>query len=197
MKTTIKRKLSLIVLLALGFVVLLVVWAITGGLWERQEPTINFRQLYQDQVATERATTQQGEAERIRNDLYQGTGLSIAPSVEPSERQRQERARREAEKPLRLQMQRAAIENLRKKLGESFGDVAVEDIVLASWSERQWLDSALGCANPGEVMVPENLPGWMFILSFAGDPTSFYIYNATRDGRKLRFCRREKQTTET
>jgi hypothetical protein len=45
--------------------------------------------------------------------------------------------------------------------------------------------------------VPANLPGWMFVLTYAGDKHSFYIYNATRDGKQLRFCRRERNSTES
>ena len=71
-----------------------------------------------------------------------------------------------------------------------------DDVVLLSWSERMWIDSALGCANSAEVLVGATLPGWMFVLSYAGDRTSYFVYNATITGKKQRFCRRERKSTE-
>lgn len=184
---------------------IMVIWSVTGGLWERKAGTIDFRAIAERNIASQRQAevtarsgqdaTEPGEAERIQDYLFKGTdipGFSVAPSVPPSERQLKERARLEAEKPLRLATQRRAIEDLRQRLG----GVAKEDIVLLSWSERLWLDTALGCANPGEVLAPARLPGWMFVLSYAGDRKAFYTYNATRDGKQLRFCRRERTSTE-
>jgi len=176
---------------------IMVIWAVTGGLWQKKAPKIDFQQIYQQKIAaaTSEVTDEPGAAERIQNYLFKGTdipGFSVAPPVTPNERQKRERARLEAEKPLRLATQSRAIEDLRRRLG----NVSQKDITLRSWSERTWMDTALGCANPGEVLAPAKLPGWMFVFGYAGDPRSFFIYNATRDGRELRFCRREKNSTE-
>jgi hypothetical protein len=201
----------LVPVISLFLIGILLIWAFTGGLWRKKAGSIDFRQIYRQQLSSATAssptgsitsaTTPQdaiepGAAERIQNYLFKGTdipGFSLPPPVQPNERQRRERARIEAEKPLRLATQARAILDLRTRLG----GVAKQDISLASWSERTWLDSALGCAQPGAVVVPANLPGWMFVLTYAGDKHSFYIYNATRDGKQLRFCRRERNSTES
>jgi hypothetical protein len=184
---------------------IMLIWFITGGLWERKAGSIDFHRIYAARIAGERqrresamnasVATESGAADQIMDRLYGGTfipGFSTPPPVEPTARQRQVRARRKAERPLRLATQAKAIQDLRERLG----GVPKEDVVVISWSERMWLDTALGCARPDEPMVSAKIPGWMFVLSFAGDRESFYIYNASRDGRQLRFCRKERKSTE-
>lgn len=70
-------------------------WGISGGLWERKEPTLDFRKLYRQRIQRVRSAeltnappdspyvaNQVGTAESIRNTLFGGTaipGWSTAP----------------------------------------------------------------------------------------------------------------------
>ena len=112
--------------------------------------------------------------------------------MKPSERQQILITQREAEKKVRLETQRGAVRDLAQRLG----GVPIQDITLSSWSERMWMFNDVGCVQPGEIAVPTETPGWMFIFRYAGTPELLYIYNATRDGKKFKFCRTQSLTTE-
>ena len=181
----------------------LMLWAFTGGLWERKARTLDFHRIYQAEVQRQRSqkpespydATKPGQAEAIRDFLYQGTsipGWSVAPTVAPTAHQAANQDRIAVQRPTRFATQSKAVADLAGKLG----GIPPQDISLVSWSERLWLDSALGCARPGEVMVPARLNGWMFVLRAAQKPRILYIYHATQDGRHLRFCQAKQTTTE-
>ena len=185
------RPLVIVPVVALFLVGILFIWAITGGLWEPVTGTLDFRKMAVDQIAGRGPAPQAGEAERITDFLFGGWGLSRPPPVKPNDHQLRIRAQIAAEKPMRIATQSRAIEDLRQRMG----GIPAGDIVVISWSERTWLDSALGCASPGDNMVPANIPGWMFVLRAAQDQRSVFIYNADRKGL-LRFCRKERKGTE-
>lgn len=151
------------------FSVMLMIWAATS-------PSVIV-----PPATTGDSTYYPGEAGRIEDILFEGRfipGWSPQQTPVPTQPRSQ---------PSNFVINQAKI-YLINALESPGTQIALDSLTVESVKPTVWLDNQLGCAYPGEMTLPDNVPGWIIAIRYPSN-NRLYIFHTNQAGSRLRMCR--------
>lgn len=119
-----------------------------------------------------------GEAEQISNYLFQGQYIpGFSPQSTPVPTQT-------VQPPSAGLINKAKV-YLINNLEQPGTTIALDSLTVQAITKIVWLDNQLGCAYPGEVTIPDNVPGWIIVIKYNN---KYYVFHTDDGGSRLRLC---------